>query len=170
MLDLDAARRLLDEFDQAACVIVKHNNPCGVAIADRVGEAYEKALACDPLSAYGGVIALNRRVDRALAERLHEHFLEVLIAPGYETDALEVLTQKEARADPRGGRAARAMSRASETSSGCAAGCSVQDPDRIDEDARIDAGRHRGEARARTSGRTCGSHGRSAATCARTRS
>ena len=81
VLDLDAARRLLDEFDQAACVIVKHNNPCGVAIADSVAEAYEKALACDPLSAFGGVIALNRGVDQALAERLHEHFLEVLIAP-----------------------------------------------------------------------------------------
>ena len=77
VLDLDAARRLLDEFDQAACVIVKHNNPCGVAIADAIGEAYEKALACDPLSAFGGVIALNRAVDRALAERLHEHFVEV---------------------------------------------------------------------------------------------
>ena len=67
-----AARRLLDEFDQPACVIVKHNNPCGVAVAETIDEAYEKALACDPLSAFGGVIALNRAVDRALAERLHE--------------------------------------------------------------------------------------------------
>src|SRR5436190_5099904 len=96
VLDLDAARRLLDEFDQAACVIVKHNNPCGVAVADGVADAYEKALACDPLSAFGGVIALNRGVDPVLAERLHEHFIEVLIAPGYEDGALDVLKQKEA--------------------------------------------------------------------------
>ena len=67
VLDLDAARRLLAEFEEPACVIVKHNNPCGVAIAETVAEAYEKALACDPLSAYGGVIALNRPVDEALA-------------------------------------------------------------------------------------------------------
>jgi phosphoribosylaminoimidazolecarboxamide formyltransferase / IMP cyclohydrolase len=96
VLDLDGARRLLDEFDHAACVIVKHNNPCGVAIGPTAAGAYEKALACDPLSAFGGVIALNRSVDRALAERLHEHFIEVLIAPGYEDEALDVLRQKEA--------------------------------------------------------------------------
>ncbi len=96
VLDLDAARRLLDEFEQAACVIVKHNNPCGVAVGDGLAGAYEKALACDPMSAFGGVIALNRNVDRALAERLHEHFVEVLIAPSYDEDALEVLRQKEA--------------------------------------------------------------------------
>src|SRR5215216_1135931 len=83
VLDLDSARRLLDEFDQPACVIVKHNNPCGAAIGDRLEDAYEKALACDPLSAFGGVIALNRDVDKALAERLHENFIEVLIAPAY---------------------------------------------------------------------------------------
>jgi phosphoribosylaminoimidazolecarboxamide formyltransferase/IMP cyclohydrolase len=96
VLDLDAARRLLDEFDRAACVIIKHNNPCGVAVADRLGTAYEKALACDPMSAFGGVIALNRNVDGQLAERLHEHFIEVLIAPSYDDDALNVLRQKEA--------------------------------------------------------------------------
>src|SRR5215211_1197694 len=96
VLDLDAARRLLDEFKRAACVIVKHNNPCGVAVGDGLRSAYEKALACDPMSAFGGVIALNRNVDRPLAERLHEHFIEVLIAPSYDEDALEVLRQKEA--------------------------------------------------------------------------
>jgi phosphoribosylaminoimidazolecarboxamide formyltransferase/IMP cyclohydrolase len=96
VLDLDAARRLLEEFDPAACVIVKHNNPCGVAFADAIGDAYERALRCDPMSAFGGVIALNRTVDRPLAERLHEHFVEVLIAPGYDDDALDVLRQKEA--------------------------------------------------------------------------
>ncbi|MGH2952535.1 MAG: bifunctional phosphoribosylaminoimidazolecarboxamide formyltransferase/IMP cyclohydrolase [Solirubrobacterales bacterium] len=96
VLDLDAARRLLDEFDRPACVIVKHNNPCGVAIADDVGAAYDRAFACDPLSAFGGVIVLNRPVDLALAERLHEQFIEVLLAPGFDDDALEVLTRKEA--------------------------------------------------------------------------
>jgi phosphoribosylaminoimidazolecarboxamide formyltransferase/IMP cyclohydrolase len=96
VLDLDAARRLLDEFDRPACVIVKHNNPCGVAVADDVGEAYDKAFACDPLSAFGGVIVLNRPVGKALAERLHEQFIEVLLAPGFDDDALAVLTRKEA--------------------------------------------------------------------------
>jgi phosphoribosylaminoimidazolecarboxamide formyltransferase / IMP cyclohydrolase len=96
VLDLDGARRLLDEFDRAACVIVKHNNPCGVATSDGVGSAYERALACDPMSAFGGVIAVNRNVDRALADRLHQHFIEVLIAPSYDEDALAILRQKEA--------------------------------------------------------------------------
>ena len=96
VLDLDAASKLLAEFDEPAAVIVKHNNPCGAAIADDIAGAYEKALACDPLSAFGGVIALNRPVDKALAERLHENFIEVLIAPEYAEDALEVLMQKEA--------------------------------------------------------------------------
>src|SRR5919109_1542028 len=96
VLDLDGARRLLHEFDEPACVIVKHNNPCGVAVAETVDDAPASALACDPLSAFGGVVALNRPVGRALAERLHETFIEVLIAPGYEDGALEVLRQKEA--------------------------------------------------------------------------
>jgi phosphoribosylaminoimidazolecarboxamide formyltransferase / IMP cyclohydrolase len=96
VLDLDSARGLVDDFEQPACVIVKHNNPCGVAIGADALEAYMKALACDPLSAYGGVIALTRPVGRELAERLHENFVEVLNAPGFEDGALEVLQQKEA--------------------------------------------------------------------------
>ncbi len=96
VLDLDSARRLIAEFEEPACVIVKHNNPCGAAIAETVEEAYEKALACDPLSAFGGVIAVNRPVSNALAERLHEMFVEVLIAPEYEEGAFDVLAQKEA--------------------------------------------------------------------------
>jgi phosphoribosylaminoimidazolecarboxamide formyltransferase / IMP cyclohydrolase len=96
VLDLDSARRLCDEFEQPACVIVKHNNPCGCAIAETAAEAYERALACDPLSAFGGVIVFNRPVDRALAERLSEQFIEVLLAPGFEQGALEVLARKEA--------------------------------------------------------------------------
>jgi phosphoribosylaminoimidazolecarboxamide formyltransferase / IMP cyclohydrolase len=75
-------------------VIVKHNNPCGVAVGESLEEAYEKALASDPRSAYGGVVVLNRPVDERLAKRLAENFVELLFAPGYEGDALEVLTAK----------------------------------------------------------------------------
>jgi phosphoribosylaminoimidazolecarboxamide formyltransferase/IMP cyclohydrolase len=96
VLDLEAARRLTGDFEQPACTIVKHNNPCGVAIADNALEAYHSALACDPISAYGGVIAINRPIGVELAEALHESFVEVLIAPGFEDGALEVLQGKEA--------------------------------------------------------------------------
>jgi phosphoribosylaminoimidazolecarboxamide formyltransferase / IMP cyclohydrolase len=96
VLDLDSARALVGDFEQPACVIVKHNNPCGVAIGADAREAYLKALACDPVSAYGGVIALNRPVGPELAEELHKNFVEVLSAPGYEGGALDVLQQKEA--------------------------------------------------------------------------
>ncbi len=96
VLDLDSARRLVEDFEQPACAIVKHNNPCGAAIGKDAAEAYAKALACDPMSAFGGVIAFNRPVSKELAEALHENFVEVLIAPDYEHGALEVLQQKEA--------------------------------------------------------------------------
>jgi len=94
LLDLDSARSLMSEFQVPACVIVKHNNPCGVAVAPGALEAYQRAFACDPMSAFGGVIVLNRRVDRALAEALVEQFIEVLFAPGYDEGALEVLASK----------------------------------------------------------------------------
>jgi phosphoribosylaminoimidazolecarboxamide formyltransferase/IMP cyclohydrolase len=96
VLDLDSARRLVADFDEPACTIVKHNNPCGVAVGAGALEAYSKALACDPMSAFGGVIAFNRPIGVALAEKLHENFVEVLIAPDYEEGALDVLQQKEA--------------------------------------------------------------------------
>ena len=132
VLDLDVARRLVDELEPAACVIVKHNNPCGVAVAEQIGDAYEKALACDPMSAFGGVIALNRSVDRALAERLHERFMEVLIAPAYDQDALEVLKQKEAvrLLEATEQRGYEPRERDVKRVRG---GLLVQDPDRIDE-------------------------------------
>ncbi len=95
LLDLDAAKTALRDFEIPACVIVKHNNPCGVAVAGDVGAAYAKAFACDPVSAFGGIIAVNRRVDAATAQALADQFIEVLIAPGYDEDALEVLTRKE---------------------------------------------------------------------------
>jgi phosphoribosylaminoimidazolecarboxamide formyltransferase/IMP cyclohydrolase len=95
LLDLDAARLLLREFQVPGCVIIKHNNPCGCAVGGSVLEAYKRAFACDPLSAFGGVIAVNRPVDKALAEALVEQFVEVLFAPGYDDDALQVLATKE---------------------------------------------------------------------------
>jgi phosphoribosylaminoimidazolecarboxamide formyltransferase / IMP cyclohydrolase len=95
LLDLDSARAMVRDFEIPACAIVKHNNPCGAAVAADARAAYLAAFACDPLSAYGGVIALNRPIDKALAEELNNQFIEVLIAPGYADDALEVLTQKQ---------------------------------------------------------------------------
>ncbi len=93
--DRSSARELVEDFDGPACAIVKHNNPCGCAVADTAQAAYERAFACDPQSAYGGVIALNRRVDRACAERLADQFIEVLLAPGFDADAREVLQFKK---------------------------------------------------------------------------
>ncbi len=95
LLDLSSARELVEELDAPGCAIVKHNNPCGCAIGDSGQIAYERAFACDPQSAYGGVIAVNRRVDRAFAQELAKQFIEVLLAPGYDEDALEVLGERK---------------------------------------------------------------------------
>jgi len=94
--DLDAARALLREFTVPAASIVKHANPCGCALGSDVESAYERALAGDPVSAYGGVVALNRRVAAPLAERITAQFVDVIIAPGYTDEALEILRRKEA--------------------------------------------------------------------------
>lgn len=93
--DLSAARGLIEEFTLPACVIVKHANPCGVAVAGGIEEAYARALGSDPVSAYGGIVVLNRAVSPELAERITEQFVEVLFAPGYEDGSLEVLRRKE---------------------------------------------------------------------------
>ncbi|RDI75930.1 purH: phosphoribosylaminoimidazolecarboxamide formyltransferase/IMP cyclohydrolase [Gaiella occulta] len=94
--DLSAARLLARELESPACVIVKHANPCGVGVAQTIEEAYEKALAADPVSAYGGVVVLTHPVSAALGERLAEQFVEVLFAPGYDAVAMEALVQKPA--------------------------------------------------------------------------
>jgi phosphoribosylaminoimidazolecarboxamide formyltransferase/IMP cyclohydrolase len=94
LLDLDAARNLSNEFELPACVIVKHNNPCGVAVASDINQAYDQALACDPVSAYGGVIVVNRTVDNDLATKLAGTFVEVLMAPGFDEEAFAILTKK----------------------------------------------------------------------------
>jgi phosphoribosylaminoimidazolecarboxamide formyltransferase/IMP cyclohydrolase len=95
LLDLSSARELVEAFEQPACAIVKHNNPCGCAIAPRGQEAYERAFACDPQSAYGGVIACNRVVDAAFARSLSAQFIEVLLAPGFDEEALAVLRERK---------------------------------------------------------------------------
>ena len=96
LLDLSAARLLLREFALPACVIIKHANPCGVAVAGTIEEAYEQALASDPVSAFGMVCAVNRAVSGGLAEALTERFIDVLFAPDYDQGGLEVLQRKEA--------------------------------------------------------------------------
>jgi phosphoribosylaminoimidazolecarboxamide formyltransferase/IMP cyclohydrolase len=93
--DLSAARLLAFEFALPACVIVKHANPCGVAIGATIDEAYDKALAADPTSAYGGIVVLNRDVGGALGAKLAAQFVEVLFAPGYDDAALQALRQKQ---------------------------------------------------------------------------
>jgi phosphoribosylaminoimidazolecarboxamide formyltransferase/IMP cyclohydrolase len=94
LYDTEAAWRLVHRFDRPAAVIVKHANPCGVAVADDVTEAYRRAHACDPVSAFGGIVAVNRPVTVDMAEALAPVFTEVVVAPGYEPGALEVLTAK----------------------------------------------------------------------------
>src|SRR5438270_5532661 len=95
LLDLSSARELVEDFDEPACAIVKHNNPCGCAIGKDGVSAYRDAFACDPQSAYGGVIAINRSVDGQLAEALAGQFIEVLLAPGFDQRALARLREKK---------------------------------------------------------------------------
>jgi phosphoribosylaminoimidazolecarboxamide formyltransferase/IMP cyclohydrolase len=92
--DSDAAWECVESFAEPACVIVKHANPCGAAIAQTPLEAYRQALATDPTSAFGGIIAFNREIDAATVELVSAQFLEVLIAPGYSDDALECIAKK----------------------------------------------------------------------------
>jgi len=94
LLDLDSGRAMVEEFELPAAAIMKHNNPCGCAVATSVGEAFDRAFETDSLSAFGGVFCFNRPVDPALAERLSEIFVEVVVAPGYDEDALEILRRK----------------------------------------------------------------------------
>jgi len=94
-VDADAAWQLVSDFDELACAIIKHTNPAGAALGASAEVAYRRALATDPLSAFGGVVAFNRPVDEAAARALVEIFTEVIIAPGYEESALEVLRAKK---------------------------------------------------------------------------
>jgi phosphoribosylaminoimidazolecarboxamide formyltransferase/IMP cyclohydrolase len=97
LLDVDAAVSLIDEFTETTFAILKHNNACGIATASSVKDAYLKALSSDPISAFGGVLITNSKIDKVTAEELHKLFFEVLIAPEYDTDALALLKEKKNR-------------------------------------------------------------------------
>lgn len=95
LFDTEAAWRLVQRFDDPACVVVKHANPCGVAVADDIASAYVKANACDPVSAFGGIVAVNRTVTNDMAIALGDVFTEVVVAPGFEADALATFAAKK---------------------------------------------------------------------------
>jgi phosphoribosylaminoimidazolecarboxamide formyltransferase/IMP cyclohydrolase len=94
-VDTDAARRAANDFAEPAVAIIKHANPCGIAIGSDVAAAHRKAHACDPVSAFGGVIAANRTVSKEMAEQVAEVFTEVIVAPDFDADAIEVLQEKK---------------------------------------------------------------------------
>ena len=94
-VDTDAARRAAYDFDEPAVAIIKHANPCGIAVGADVADAHRRAHECDPVSAFGGVIAANRPVSVAMAEQVAEVFTEVIVAPGYDDGAVEVLQGKK---------------------------------------------------------------------------
>jgi phosphoribosylaminoimidazolecarboxamide formyltransferase/IMP cyclohydrolase len=97
LLDIDAAITLIDEFEEITCAIMKHNNACGVASRPDLKTAWESALACDPVSAYGGVAVTNRGIDETVAAEMDKIFLEVVMAPSYTAGAIEILKQKKNR-------------------------------------------------------------------------
>ena len=93
--DMDIAWKVVNEFEETVCCAVKHNTPCGAALGDTVKEAYLKSHECDPVSIFGGIVAFNKKVDKATAEELVKIFLELVIAPEFEEEALEVLSSKK---------------------------------------------------------------------------
>ncbi|QGT98811.1 IMP cyclohydrolase [Candidatus Syntrophocurvum alkaliphilum] len=95
IIDTEAAWELVKEFEDTACVIIKHTNPCGTAIAETLNEAFDRAFSADPVSAFGGIIAFNRKVDKTTAQKVAEPFMEVVIAPDYDDDALDILKTKQ---------------------------------------------------------------------------
>jgi len=95
ILDADSALELIKEFEEPAAAIIKHNNPCGVAVGKTLAEAYEKALATDPDAAFGGVVAANRKLDEETAKKIILVFTEVVVAPEFEPEALKILSQKK---------------------------------------------------------------------------
>ena len=97
ILDIDSASKLILEFDETALAIIKHTNPCGVATGETLTEAYHKAFATDNVSPFGGIIAVNRTIDKETAETIHSLFTELIIAPDFTPEALEILTKKKDR-------------------------------------------------------------------------
>ena len=151
-VDADAARRAAYDFDEPAVAIIKHANPCGIAVGADVADAHRKAHECDPVTAFGGVIATNVPVSVAMAEQVAEIFTEVVVAPGYEDGAVEVLPGQEEHPDPRvpaarprGGVEMRPISRRAAAAA----------PRRVDADGRrpvhLDPRHRRGRLRRRSS-------------------
>jgi len=97
LLDIEAAIQLMSEFEETTFAILKHNNACGIASGNNLCDAWKDALAGDPVSAFGGILITNKEVDKTTAEEIHKIFFEVIIAPSYHKDALEVLKQKKNR-------------------------------------------------------------------------
>ena len=134
LLDTDAAWSAVREFDEPAVVILKHQNPCGSAIADDVTEAYDRAFACDPVSAFGGIIAVNREVPLSLVEHfadVNKQFVEVMIAPSYTAEALERLSKRANMRVLATGGVQRSIGHEMRTVDG---GILVQDIDHVDEE------------------------------------
>ena len=97
LLDIDAAINLIDEFEETTFAILKHNNACGCASREKLADAWREALAGDPVSAFGGILVTNAKVDAETAAEIHKLFFEVIIAPAYDNDALEILKSKKNR-------------------------------------------------------------------------
>lgn len=97
IVDLVAAVELVNDFEANACVIIKHTNPCGVALGDSVLDSFTKALSCDNVSAFGGIVSFNKEVDEVTAEKLNEIFIEIVVAPSYTKKAIEILAAKKNR-------------------------------------------------------------------------
>ncbi len=97
LLDLDAAINLIEDFDETTFAVIKHNNACGLASREKLTDAWKDALAGDPVSAFGGVLVTNKTVDKATAEEINKIFFEIILAPAYESEALEILQTKKNR-------------------------------------------------------------------------
>lgn len=97
ILDLVASVEILEDLDEKSCVIVKHNNPCGAAMGSDPYDSYLKAFRCDPVSAFGGIVAFGSEVDEKLASKLNELFLEIIVAPSFSEEALQILRKKKDR-------------------------------------------------------------------------
>ncbi len=97
IIDLNAAAEIVLDMEGISCAIIKHTNPCGAAVAQNIFDAYEAALSCDPVSAFGGIVAFNSKVDIKTAQKLNEIFLEIIVAPDYDEDALTELLKKKNR-------------------------------------------------------------------------
>jgi phosphoribosylaminoimidazolecarboxamide formyltransferase/IMP cyclohydrolase len=124
-VDAQSALRAVADFDQACVAIIKHTNPCGIAVADTIERAHSAAHACDPVSAFGGVIAANRQVNEAMARQVVDIFTEVILAPSFSEEALEILRAKQ------GLRILEVMPHVTTESRAISGGALFQSPDRV---------------------------------------